>query len=239
MDPETDRIDFISAYCDRWCERCAFTSRCSAYAVQIAQGMCGDVADALELAVGVAAPAGEDAQSSAARSWIADYDPADESDADIEVEMRRHEARRKQAAASRVAELASACSSVAWRWVQARGELEPASADPVVREAFEIAARDAHVIAVKLMRALQGRLDFDAGESFIDHPVQNDWNGSAKVALISIERSALAWQTIADATGEDTPRALAGELRDLGRLAEAEFPAVRQFVRPGFDEPGR
>ncbi len=29
-----DRIDFISEYCDRWCERCAFTSRCSAYAVQ-------------------------------------------------------------------------------------------------------------------------------------------------------------------------------------------------------------
>ena len=39
-----DYIDFISAYCDRWCERCAFTSRCSAYAVEIAIGMCeGDV----------------------------------------------------------------------------------------------------------------------------------------------------------------------------------------------------
>ena len=29
-----DRIDFISSYCDRRCERCAFTSRCSLFAVQ-------------------------------------------------------------------------------------------------------------------------------------------------------------------------------------------------------------
>src|SRR5918994_7887981 len=36
-----DYIDFISAYCDRWCERCAFTNRCSAYAVDIAAAMCG------------------------------------------------------------------------------------------------------------------------------------------------------------------------------------------------------
>jgi len=28
-----------------------------------------------------------------------------------------------------------------------------------------------------------------------DDPVQNDWNGSAKVALISIERSASAWES--------------------------------------------
>jgi len=25
----TDRIDFISAYCDSWCERCGYTSRCT------------------------------------------------------------------------------------------------------------------------------------------------------------------------------------------------------------------
>jgi hypothetical protein len=29
-------IDFISAYCDHWCEQCAFTSRCPAFAWQAA-----------------------------------------------------------------------------------------------------------------------------------------------------------------------------------------------------------
>src|ERR687887_336142 len=46
-------IDFISAYCDRWCERCAFTERCSLFAVQVAMAMCDDnEEEAMELAVG-------------------------------------------------------------------------------------------------------------------------------------------------------------------------------------------
>ena len=32
---DINRIDFISSYCDRWCERCAF-DRCSAFACDIA-----------------------------------------------------------------------------------------------------------------------------------------------------------------------------------------------------------
>jgi hypothetical protein len=45
-------FDFISAYCDRWCERCVFTDRCSAFACHAAIEMCGDIADGIELAVG-------------------------------------------------------------------------------------------------------------------------------------------------------------------------------------------
>lgn len=39
---QDDRIDFISAYCDGWCERCAFTARCSTFAVRVATSMCDD-----------------------------------------------------------------------------------------------------------------------------------------------------------------------------------------------------
>jgi hypothetical protein len=49
---DAERIDFISAYCDRWCERCAFTDRCSAFACQAAIAMCGDFAEGIQLAVG-------------------------------------------------------------------------------------------------------------------------------------------------------------------------------------------
>ena len=50
-------IDFISSYCDRWCDRCDFTERCSAYAVQVATAMCdGDLSAGLELAVGSPPP---------------------------------------------------------------------------------------------------------------------------------------------------------------------------------------
>ena len=56
-------IDFISAYCDSWCERCAFTERCSHFAVTCAEAMCdGDFKAALELALGPAPIPGRERQ---------------------------------------------------------------------------------------------------------------------------------------------------------------------------------
>ena len=72
-----------------------------------------------------------------------------------------------------------------------------------------------------------------------DDPVQNDANGSAKVALISLERSESSWRAIAQA-GRDAQaadlEALAARLR---ALVGGEFPHAMAFVRPGFDEPWR
>jgi hypothetical protein len=73
-----------------------------------------------------------------------------------------------------------------------------------------------------------------------DDPVQNDWNGSAKVALISIGRSAAAWEIIAAVTGDAEAGQLAEEMRSLGRQVQQAFPDAWKFVRPGFDaEPRR
>lgn len=96
---------------------------------------------------------------------------------------------------------------------------------------------DAFFIDVKLHRALDGcdRYDHDGEDD--SHPVQNDWNGSAKVALISLERSVPAWRVIAQATGDEAPWLLADQLRDLQREVESAFPHARSFIRPGFDEP--
>jgi hypothetical protein len=106
VDPEPDRIDFISAYCDRWYERCAFTLRCSAHAVQLAEGMCGDFRNALELALGVAVPGSEAAPSSASAEWNTEQNADDGPDGELDVEMRRHEARRERAEASPITQLA-------------------------------------------------------------------------------------------------------------------------------------
>jgi hypothetical protein len=98
---------------------------------------------------------------------------------------------------------------------------------------------DSTLVTVKLSRALHGRDEHEHGEDGDDHPTQNDWNGSVKVALISLERSENAWHTIAQATGDETPALLAGRLRDLRAEVEHAFPDAQLFIRPGFDEPGR
>jgi hypothetical protein len=122
-------------------------------------------------------------------------------------------------------------------WVQRHRDRLSSTVDPILAEAFEVVSWDVYLIRVKLRRALDGRdrcrREEEEGD---DHPVQNDWNGSAKVALISIERSEAAWQVIADATRDDNATRIAQMAAELRSGALAEFPHAMSFVRPGFDE---
>ena len=98
-------------------------------------------------------------------------------------------------------------------------------------------SHDQELIPAKLHRALQGRDSADHEDGAEDEPIQNDWNGSAKVTLISIDRSEAAWRLIADATGD--PRAIGSAeiLSSLRLLTLDEFPKAMSCVRPGFDGP--
>ena len=232
-----DRIDFISSYCDRWCERCGYTSRCSAFAADAAIAMCGDDREGLELAFGRPHPEGNDAAR--IPEWRLELENTVMGATD-EAEFRSVEdARDLRIRETTIAKVADAFTMAAHGWLVARAETLRGNADETVREALDIASHDATFILVKLRRALDGRDRHDRGEDLDDHPVQNDWNGSVKVALISVERSASAWEVIAQATGDDTPLVLASQLRDLKREVESAFPRAWSFTRPGFDEPGR
>ncbi len=233
---DANRIDFISSYCDRWCERCSLTSRCSLFAVQTAIAMCGDVADGIELAVG-RPPDGPHAQHSSTLSKRID----DIEDSAMTLAERLEFDSREQELNARVDNttimyIARVFSVLAHQWLTARADTVRHGTDHVVQESLEIAAHDALFISAKLHRALSGGDPHERSDDE-SHPVQNDWNGSAKVALISIERSEAAWRVIADATGEETPAMLAEELRNLRRQVEALFPKAWSFVRPGFYEP--
>ena len=61
---------------------------------------------------------------------------------------------------------------------------------------------------------MDGRDRFARNEEEADNGrIQNDWNGSAKVAILSIQRSQDAWMAVID-----------------------QFPDAMKFVRPGFDD---
>jgi hypothetical protein len=121
-------------------------------------------------------------------------------------------------------------------------------------------------IAVKLMRALSGSSGIDEDEfddeevlsfDFIDHPGEDDdeeddldleevmarssvidANGSAKIALVAIDRSMAAWSALQISLPEksDTIKPMLIDLDRLRRGVEARFPRARNFIRPGFDE---
>jgi hypothetical protein len=233
----TDRIDFISAYCDRWCERCAYTARCSAFAAEAAIAMCGDVEQGLELAVGRPHPAGPEPPQ--IPEWVADLENIQITDEDRAEYDRREKARDARIDQTSIVKIAGTYAALSHRWFKERYPQVIARTDDVLTEAAAVVMHDALFIAVKLHRALDGLDRSIHDEEDDDDPIQNDWNGSAKIALISMKRSAAAWLLIADATGDEAPAGLAAQLRDLQREVEKTFPNVWSFVRPGFDEPGR
>jgi hypothetical protein len=86
----------------------------------------------------------------------------------------------------------------------------------------------AALIPVKVGRALSG-LAWAEADDFDD---DRDYDGSAKVALIGIERSHAAWLQVGDGAGS-----FIADLVWLGEALEEMFPRARAFVRPAFDEP--
>jgi hypothetical protein len=229
-----DRIDFISEYCDRWCERCAFTGRCSAYAVKVALEMCeGDFEAAIELAVGAPRPRNEAEGRTGHGERLVDYDPTEQELAAIGREIEDRDERIDQ---SPLTTDAVVMSTLAGQWLERYRKTLEDHHDRGVREAFEIASWDCHLIGAKLHRALSGHDEADCDESIDTDPIQNDWNGSAKVALLSMDRSIAAWTTIAVTTADPDASAIAQRLQALLRDVERGFPHARKFVRPGFDE---
>jgi len=224
----TSYIDGISAYCDRWCERCAFTARCSTFAATVAVAMCGDVHEGFELALGETPEQRESEPPP-------DLEYSEPTPEEIAAVARLERERKERIDETRLMKLAWAFSIDSHRWTAARCEFARLGADAVLKEAIDVALHDAYFIGAKIRRALSGRDRSRRDDDWDEHPVQNDWNGSAKIALISLERSEPAWRVIAQATGDTMPANLADQLRDLRTEVEREFPTARSFVRPGFD----
>lgn len=194
--------------------------------------MCGDTQEGLELALGT--PAVPERLCSAKNPRF-DADLREPTAEELAQVQRQEDARRARVRDTPLMSLAESIRRISWEWLTARENALP-NADEVLQDALAIIAHDTALIAVKIHRALNGRdrHEHDGGDD--QHAIQNDWNGSAKVALISVRRSADAWWTIADATGDAIAADLAGQLGELRAAIESSFPHALAFVRPGFDE---
>jgi hypothetical protein len=233
----TNRIDFISAYCDRWCERCAFTERCSVFAVKVAETMCdGDLHAAMELAVGRPQPVEGEREPSAGERLLKELNDLTISDKEMEEYRKLEEARRARLDRDPLSRMAHTYTMRAADWLNAHRERLGTHADPAVREAVEVLGWDVWLVGAKINRALHGRDESRTGEMPDAEPVQNDWNGSAKVALISLARSETAWRTIAHVAQDERASVFADGLGHLRRALERDFPDAMAFMRPGFDD---
>lgn len=245
-------IPGIYDYCDRWCERCAFTSRCMTYA------MSEEAFDS---------PASRDVKNEAFWSKLGDIFAAtaemvkekakelgidlDAFDGDETAEPVRHihDIAREQPCSRAAREYAEIVNdwfeANKWHLERKAEELEslaqadvpgtnPADDAVRIKDDIEVIRWYQHQIYVKLCRAAAGML---RGRFEDREDASEDANGSAKVALIGVERSIAAWAALLPHFS-DQERAILRLLSVLQRLLsqiEAAFPAARAFLRPGFD----
>jgi len=247
--------DFISGiynYCDRWCEKCGFTSRCMVYAME--QESRETEADA-----GGKDNYWDDVQDNLHAAVDLLRDMATERGIDLEAEDSSAEVIEHDRQRSEEHPLAKCAEDYAIKmdaWFKTHQDLlnekrgELISADEAglpgrnpVREAEEI--RDAlevinwyqFQIAAKVVRALHQEPD-DAEDEADADACADDSSGSAKVALIGIDRSLAAWTRLREHIPQEGDEILdiLVHLDRLRRAIEAEFPSARGFKRPGFDE---
>lgn len=244
-----DNPNFISGiynYCDRWCERCPFTSRCMVYATERED----DDTD----------PGTRDSSNEEFWRKLASIfeetkqmmvDWAEEAGIDLnqvdETANEQREQRRSESARDELAVSAREYAGAVTRWFTGLDQvlnvtdLAPNEADTDeverIEEAREVIHWYQYQIAVKLMRALSSRTNEAVWPDELGDEGK-DSDGSAKVALIAISRSVGAWRLLQMLLPERAD-SIIPMILELGRLrqrTELRFPKARDFVRPGFDE---
>ena len=265
-----DLISGIYNYCDRWCERCPFTSRCMVYATERAESISDD-------------PESQDINN--AKFWQklegifrethalilewaeemgVDLESAEAEAAIVERGKQREEAKEHPLSLS-----ARHYAQMVQQWFKEEfaveenvydditGKAHSAEEDIGVTDAIEVIRWYQFFIAAKTYRALMGLEDIGdeevsdinvdpfSDDDFDDEDVLlaaacHDSDGSAKIALIAIDRSLSAWRLMQNALPEKTESTVPMliELEKLRRGIEQIFPRARDFVRPGFDEVG-
>ncbi len=262
-----DFISGIYNYCDRWCERCPLTTRCLVYATEQADEMSADpeahdinsakfwsrmesiFQEAHDMILELAEEAGLDRET-----FEAEVDLVDR-------EQHRQDAKQHELSLSarRYAEMVE-------RWFteefaveesvhdDTNGKSKNMEDDVDIGDAIEVIRWYQFFAAAKVYRALMGLEDkIIDGTSAVDDAIKdneldedelqfggggNDSDGSAKIALIAVDRSSSAWRLMQSSLPEkaDSIKPMLLELERLRRTTEQVFPRARDFIRPGFDE---
>ncbi|MCF8078032.1 MAG: hypothetical protein K9K88_02000 [Desulfobacterales bacterium] len=242
---DPDLISGIYNYCDRWCERCPFTSRCLNFAMEKDQKRKADgadedneqfwnqIQDSFDIALSLLADLAEE--------YGIDLD-AVEIEEDAAPDNREHilsamagqyiKSAQKWFDLNRVP-IAEAVEKENSHLKIVRAEAEEGLIP--LAEAIEVIDYYKYFIDAKLDRALRGK-DEEARDDFNDLPKDSD--GSAKIALIAMDRSISAWGVVASRLPDHKAAAaeIIGRLKRIRDITEKEFSEARAFVRPGFDE---
>jgi len=242
-------ISGIYNYCDRWCERCTQTSKCLNYSIAeekfadpesrdisneaFWKKLSGIMQDALTMLAEQAAELGIDLDT-------------------LEFDEKAEQSVMDAAEGHDISQAARVYIDMVEDWFDRAapffGESEESEIknrlpvthvedleDNELQEALEVVRWYQHQIYVKLMRAISGMIEDQSDPSDDLEEFAKDSDGSAKVALIGIDRSLASWKIINNRLPGNDVRRIMNHLHRLRSKVEKDFPDARSFIRPGFD----
>jgi len=240
-------IPSIFNYCDRWCERCAFTSKCRNFAMQkefsenpegkviSLEEKIQEIEDYLGVTFG---PNFRDSEDDFPLN-LNDSDDFDDDDDDddangffsAESKSERHplalQTKLYAEAASEWLKVVTSTSKEDFqRW------LALGTADQIF-DSLDTISWYHFFIYPKIRRALSGYFELDE-----DEYASYDMNGSAKITLIALDNSLTAFSFLKRHLKSHQSEIIefVKSLTVLRADIEALFPEARSFIRPGFDE---
>ncbi len=240
-------IPGIHNYCDRWCERCEFTDKCRVFAME---------EEMMEmLNKNKNEKEGNDEAKEHPSDWYdSEQDTMENTDDGPEFEIEFPEdiseldserddyfSPEKKASRHPMAELAYSYSMSSFNWFRKYNKelqnhfnmhLAKGYADEVM-DATEVIQWYHMFIFVKIKRALSGYYELEDFEE-----ADFDMNGSAKVALLGLDRSIDAANILIRymADYREKLKTFRDQLEKIREMAEETFPNARDFIRPGLDE---
>lgn len=256
----------IHNYCDRWCERCAFTDRCRVFAMEqrqwerhllrgedpddpavVMQDLAETLDESLRMLHEMAEAEGLDFDDEEEEAPDGDVVPSAGLRLGDEPHPLRERAERWCERVLRLLERVRAdLPAIGSDLVSIAGELsgaEQAEGERAVerlREACELLSRYGFLVPVKLVRAL-GSL---ASAAEATHPVvaqssREDALGTARLVHECLGKAAAALWNVAEFSRpwQGDALPLAAEAEALRGCVDLEFPGWQEFRRPGLDDP--
>lgn len=231
MAQEGNFIEGIYNYCDRWCEHCSFTGRClnfesSKFAPDAdSPDMFEYLSNTIEATMLMINEKMEELGIDPSEiAEIVEMETSDISD------PRDHPLHKKVYDAA----------FETHRWLETHKPLERISDVSAMvlseksmhfKQAVEVIYWYNFFVSAKVYRALMPDDIHDPGD------IQTDSNGSAKIALIALDRLIGAWSVVMEnmKDHEDEILQFLITLAEIHRQVGITFPKAKQFVRPGFD----
>lgn len=240
-------IPGIPNYCDRWCERCTHTSKCMVYAMEQKsfddpetkdvnnKKFWDEIISSLQAATELLEEAAEDLNLDFDNMELPNIKNPDKKAKNYPLSKlsKRYSKKVNEWFKKATPELESLGIQIEKKAEMGFSEEELITEADHLNDLLEIVRWYQHQIHIKIMRALHGQLD-----GIETDPVQNDANGSAKVAFIGISRSTAAWAELYNEfpTFEDEILSMLALLEKLRSSLKKSFPNLLKFERPGFDK---